>query len=68
MVSAINLAGLSIVQIYLQSITAREDGVSYWLSTTLYSMGLLTSYNSRRGWYQLSIQRDSREHRYTYLL
>jgi hypothetical protein len=47
MVSAIDSVRLSTAQIHLLPITAREGGVSYRFSSTLYCTGTLTRYDKR---------------------
>jgi hypothetical protein len=68
MVSAIDSTRPCIAQVHLHPVTAREDGVSYRFSSTLYNTYSLTSYNSQIRWCQLSIQLKSLQRRFTYFL
>jgi hypothetical protein len=68
MALAIDSARLPTSQIHLLPIAFREYSVSYRFGSTLYGTNSLTYYNSQRRWCQLSIQIDSLQHRFTYLL
>jgi hypothetical protein len=68
MASAIDSDGRRTRQMHLQTVTAREYGISNRFNSTLNSKDSLTSYNSQRRWCQLSIQHDSLQHRFTYTL